>query len=244
MRYIGIDLAWSDRNPSGVVIIDDAGEVKASAYLTDLDAIAGFCLAHATGEGAVAAVDAPLRAGDREGHREVDRAIMKLFGGRRLGVHAAGRSRLVRLYGCVRGEELARRLAGGVEGIVEVYPHAALIAWFDLPAPLAYKRGSLARRLEGLRRLTELLRGLSRADPPLSLDSAPWLVGQEGEPLTGAVVDQLESLLDALVCAYVASYCKRWGDRRCARLGGDGAPALVTPLPPARGSTRPRAGEG
>lgn len=232
MRYIGIDLAWSDRNPSGLVVIDDAGKVEASAYLIDLDAIAGFCLSHATGEPAVVAVDAPLAVPNEQGHREADRALMKLFGGRRLGAHVASRSRLTRVHGGVRGEALAQRLTGALHGIIEVYPHAALVGWFDLPAPLAYKRGSLARRLSGLRELVQLLRRLDQADPPLAVDSAPWLVGQEAEHLTGAGVEQLESLLDALVCAYVASYCRRWGAERCAQLGDGGPPHLVTPLPP------------
>ena len=234
MRYIGIDLAWSDRNPSGLVVIDDAGEVKASAYLTDLDAIAGFCLAHATEESALVAVDAPLAVPNERGHREADRALMRLFGGRRLGAHVASRSRLTEVHGGLRGEALLARLGGAFERIIEVYPHAALMAWFDLPAPLAYKRGSLARRLEGLQRLVELLRRLGQADPPLAVDSAPWLVGHEDGRLTGAGVEQLESLLDALVCAYVASYCRRWGPERCVQLGDGRPPYLVTPLPPRR----------
>lgn len=235
MRYIGIDLAWSDRNPSGLVVIDDAGEVKASAYLTDLDAIAGFCLTHATGEPALVAVDAPLAVPNERGHREADRALMRLFGGRRLGAHVASRSRLTELYGGVRGEALLARLGGTVDGVIEVYPHAALMAWFDLPAPLAYKRGSLARRLQGLQQLVDLLRRLRQAEPPLVVESAPWLVGSDEGGLTGAGVEQLESLLDALVCAYVASYCRRWGDGRCARLGDGRPPYLVTPLPSIEG---------
>ncbi|MEW6048999.1 MAG: DUF429 domain-containing protein [Bacillota bacterium] len=246
MRFIGVDLAWSDHNPTGLVVVNEQGQVESAAYVTALDAVAGFCLARAGEEPAIVAVDAPLSVLNDTGHREADRAIMRLFRGRRLGVHSANRERLLAVHGGVRGEALVRQLGGRFSAargaqdggaflpgntIIEVYPHAALIAWFDLPAPLPYKRGHLLERRQGLRRLVELLRQLKGADPPLDVDSAPWVLADGEEDLSTAQLDQIESLLDALVAAHVASFCRRWGAARCACLSEAGGPGLVTPVP-------------
>ncbi len=244
MRYVGVDLAWTDHRGSGLVVLDERGRVQSWAYRVELDAVASFCLAQTEEPPTVVAIDAPLTVPNETGHRAVDRALMRLFAGRRLGVHAASRRRLREVYGGLRGERLVERLAGRGCQIIEVYPHAALIAWSDLPAPLAYKRGSRDERLAGLQRLVDLLRRRADADPPLDLDSVPWLP-EGGEPAAStAAVERMESLLDALICAHVAAFWHRWGTTRCARLGdGEGA-YLVTPLPGVGGGAHPSREDG
>ena len=237
MRCIGVDLAWTDRRASGLVVLDEAGRVEASAWRTDLEDIAAFCIAQARGEPALVAVDAPLWVPNETGHRPVDRELMRLFGGRRLGVHAASRRRLLEAYGGLRGPALARRLGERGLEVMEVYPHAALVAWFDLPAPLPYKRGPVRRRLQGMRRLVRLLESLEQEDPPLRVGSAPWAAAVQAPGVTASELEQLEGLLDALVCAHTAAFWRRWGTGRCARLGDGQGPWLVVPLPP--GGPRP-----
>lgn len=177
---------------------------------------------------------------------------MRLFAGRHLGAHVANRSRAEALHGCIRGEDLARRLVGRFhlsegrstamggatmvpdDALIEVYPHAALIAWFDLPAPLAYERGTLDKRREGLESLAGMLRGLRREDPALDLDRAWWLPDRgEWGHLAGPALDQVESLLDATIAAHAARHCRRWGSERCRCAGGEGEGAIVTPVPAA-----------
>ncbi|MBE3598938.1 MAG: DUF429 domain-containing protein [Limnochordaceae bacterium] len=257
MRYIGVDLAWSGNRPSGIVVLGEQGDVESWGYLVELSAIASFCLAASGEEPAIVAVDAPLEVPNETGQRPAERALLRLFAERRLGAHVVSRRRLLSVHGSLRGEDLARLLRprfvpdGGFAGstvppglLIEVYPHAALIAWFDLPKPLEYKRGPLERRSDRLRRLVELLRRLGRADPPLDLERALWIPGDdEWEGLTGIQADQIEALLDALICAHVARYCRRWGQERCTRLGGPGEGSILTPLPPA-GSGPPASAAG
>ena len=247
MRFVGVDLAWSPGRPSGIAVLDEHGRVEEAAYLADLEALTAFCLARRAAGPITVAVDAPLRVVNEEGHRPAERELLRLFGRYRLGAHVASRRRLLRVHGCVRGEQLMALLArafgvsangagwSGPDGsaILEVYPHAALMAWFGLERPLAYKRGSLAARRQGLARLARLLGSLRAADPPLDLSGATWLPPEEAwDQLGPAEVRHLEGLLDAVVCAHVAHYYHRWGPARCRILGSPETGQLVTPAPP------------
>ncbi len=263
MRFIGIDLAWSEGRSSGVVVLDAQGRPEASAYLEDLGAVASFCLARAALGPVAVGVDAPLKVPNATGQRAAERELLRVFAEHRLGAHVANRQRLLKVHGAIRGEQLVRLLAGrfrlgagAVEGhvaadgsgvggnpgtrglpgvLLEVYPHAALIAWFDLDRPLAYKRGPLQARVRGLRRLARLLASLKSADPPLDLGDAVWLPDPEWEPAwegaTLAGARHLESLMDAAVCAHVVRYWYRWGLRRCRVFGSAAQGEIVTPVP-------------
>ena len=251
MRFVGVDLAWSPGRPSGIAVLDERGRVEEAAYLNDLGALAAFCLAHKAAGPVMVAVDAPLRVANEEGHRPAERELLRLFSRFRLGAHVASRSRLLQVHGCVRGEQLMALLARGFGAspngsgwadpdgcaVFEVYPHAALVSWFQLERPLAYKRGTLAARREGLARLVRLLGSLRTADPPLDLSGAAWLPPEDGWAQLGAAeVRHLEGLLDAVVCAHVAHYYYRWGPSRCLVLGSPESGQLVTPAPPAAGA--------
>ena len=249
MRFVGIDLAWSPGRPSAIVVLDERGEVQEAAWLAELEALAAFCLMQRALGPVTIAVDAPLRVPNFHGHRSADRELMRLFRPYRLGAHVASRQRLQQVHGCLRGEQLAAALcrafgrpgsdgAAGSAGVLgewqlmEVYPHAALIAWFDLAKPLAYKRGQLARRRQELRRMAALLDSLQASDPPLRLGGAPWLPADDGwDQLSTAQLRHVEGLLDAVVCAHVARYYHRWGRARCRVLGSPEEGELVTPIP-------------
>ncbi|HEY8486165.1 MAG TPA: DUF429 domain-containing protein, partial [Limnochordales bacterium] len=175
VRYVGIDLAWSEGHPSGVVVLDEHGRVEAAAYRTELEALAALCLGPQGCGPVVVGVDAPLKVPNETGQREAERGLLRAFAPFRLGAHVANRRRLQHVHGGIRGERLAALLAclgsqpsrNGQAGhagnqaspasqgpvVLEVYPHAALIGWFGLPRPLPYKHGDLARRREGLARV-------------------------------------------------------------------------------------------
>src|SRR4030095_12635059 len=59
MRFVGIDLAWGGRRPSGLAALDADGRVVDEGWATTDDDILGFLAAH-DGGGAVVALDAPL----------------------------------------------------------------------------------------------------------------------------------------------------------------------------------------
>ena len=59
MRFVGVDLAWGGRRPSGVAVLDPGGVVVAEGWATSDGEILAFLAAHDP-EGAVLALDAPL----------------------------------------------------------------------------------------------------------------------------------------------------------------------------------------
>ncbi len=84
--------------------------------------------------------------------------------------------------------------------LLEVYPHAALVALFDLPKTLKYKRGPLSRKRAGLARLAEHIACLHAASAPLrpSLNLAA-LLSTDVNKLRGPALKLHEDTLDAVI---------------------------------------------
>src|SRR5262245_31946558 len=184
-RFIGIDLAWSPRNPTGAAAIQgDAGggTVAAVELLGSDQAIVDFIVRQAGDGPAIVAVDAPLWVPNEGGRRPGEAEIGRTFGRYQAGAHPANRRRLA-FDGVVRGEALVSALeargfthapsidAGTpVRQVIEVFPHPAMIALFGLARTLKYKarpnRGAAERQSEWSR-YQSYLRTLAAADPPL-----------------------------------------------------------------------------
>ena len=108
MRFIGVDLAWGGRNPSGLAVLDPGGRVVDEGLATTDDELDGFLAAHDAG-GAVVALDAPLVVTNPAGTRRACEAELQ----RRYGRVGAGPypTNLGLLGGRVRAMELVRRSA-------------------------------------------------------------------------------------------------------------------------------------
>ena len=91
--------------------------------------------------------------------------------------------------------------------VLEVYPHAGLVALFDLPKSLKYKKGPVERRRAGLMELSEYLANLKHAKPPLrGNDRLSGLLDRDIGPIRGRDLKAHEDRLDGLVCAYLGYY--------------------------------------
>ena len=193
MRYIGIDLAWGQKNTTAVVVLvgpDDAARgawplAFADALLSD-DEIVGFVAAYApANEGVIVAIDAPTIVPNETGRRPCEAILSRCMARAQAGPHPANRRLVGGPDGTVRGETLVARLAAEcaipqtpylnaltppVRAAFEAFPHPAHIALFALEKTLKYKtkpNRSLAGRLDEFRRYAVLLDGLAAADPPL-----------------------------------------------------------------------------
>jgi predicted RNase H-like nuclease len=248
---IGLDLAWSPRNPSGAAVIAcggasfrNGGVLVETALLGDMDEIVAYVGRHAGGGPAIVAVDAPLRVPNEDGRRPAEAAIGRWFGRYQAGAHPANRRRLA-FDGVVRGEALVAALeargfshraavAAGqpVRQVVEVFPHPATIALFELERTLKYKARpgrSMAERLDAWREYQALLRALAAADPALRGHEA--LLSRDVAALRGRRLKDYEDQVDALLCAYIALYAFRWGDVRCRTFGTLEQGYIFTPVP-------------
>lgn len=226
MRFVGLDLAWSPRNRSGGVAIEDEGGrarwLDSCERLGDDEEVLAFVRRMLDGGQGLVAIDAPLIVPNAEGSRPVDREITRLFARYHAGCYPAYRNRP---GSCTRGEGIVAALArdgfvqdpflqmrADVRSIFEVYPHPATISLFQLETTLKYKPRpgrTLACRRRELRRLRDYLRGLERAEPALHIPAA--IASAQLEDLGPAALKRHEDLLDAIVCAYIAYYAWYWG---------------------------------
>jgi predicted RNase H-like nuclease len=242
MRFIGVDLAWGGRRPSGLAVLDPDGRVVDEGWATTDDELSRSLAAHDPG-GAVLALDAPLvvtnPAGTRRGcEAELQRRYgrvgagpyptnLGLLGGRARAMELVGRS--PRPYLTVP-DDPGRRSGWWA---VEVFPAPALVELGGLERALRYKRGPPEARRAGLRAVAAVLGGLARADPPLRLDPAGRLARELGrlDDLRGAGLKAVEDLADAHVCAYVGLWW--WANGPAATLvaGDDATGAILVPRP-------------
>lgn len=211
--YLGLDLAWSERNASGVAIVNETGRLLASAIVRTDDDILAWVECH-TPSVAVAAVDAPLVVANDAGARPVERELTRAWG--RFGAGAYPANRTNPLFNPPRGLTLAERAgwsvttrrpdSGGEPACIEVYPHPAMVGLFGLDRVIPYKprpRRTLESRRQALATLMRHMELLAT----LRLDESYRWQALRGA-LTSATrpvdLKRLEDELDGIFCAYLA----------------------------------------
>jgi predicted RNase H-like nuclease len=213
IRYLGIDLAWSEAAASGVCALDARGRVLTDAALPPA-ALSDWIREWRAGA-SVIAVDGPLVVPPSSGAlRPVEIELHRRYGGRHAGPFPGGAASTA-----MRGRHTspAAALLNAVGGYVvdpldlsaphraiEVFPAPTWIEVFQLERRVIYKRGRLADRIAALGQLQALLASLGNAGTPLG----PTVGGELGERLASARTARewksVEDILDARLCAYVA----------------------------------------
>jgi len=224
MHFVGVDLAWGDRKPTGLAVLDDEGHLLHVSAADSDDEIAAALSPYVEGE-CLVAIDAPLIVTNAEGNRPAEAALNKDFSRFDAGAHPSNTGK-PEFRDQPRGARIAARLgldinprSGRARRAIEVYPHPATVALFRLGRTLKYKNKP-GRDLEQLRSelivLIGLLEGLASADPPLlvsgekawqALRSAVEKAGRKSE------LRVVEDQVDAVICAYVALFATREPER-------------------------------
>ncbi|RLC76664.1 MAG: DUF429 domain-containing protein [Chloroflexi bacterium] len=245
MYFVGIDLAWSYRNTTGVAVLRNEGEkgllVAWNERLRRDEEIVSFIEGAVGGSPALIAIDAPLVVPNETGTRPCDRELSRLFRRYEAGAHPANRRKF---GGIVRGEELVQRLSERgfvhspqvaprkeVRQVIEVYPHPAAITLFGLEKTIKYKARpgrTYEFRWSEMNRYRRHLQALESAEPALE---AREILNQAPEGLKGQALKCLEDLLDALFCAYIALYCWHWGPERYRVIGDLERGYIIVPNP-------------
>ena len=243
MHYIGVDLAWGDRRPTGLAVVDDDGRLVHLSAATDDDSVVQ-ALTPFVGGPCVAAFDAPLVVTNASGNRPAEAALNRDFARFHAGAHPTNTAR-PEFATTPRAARLAERLgleiappATGQHRAFEVYPHAATVALFRLGRTLKYKHKPgrpLTQLRSELMRLVGLLEGLAAAEPSLRLTQhRGWrdLVASVESAQRKSDLRRAEDQVDAVVCAYVALLAERRPELTTTY--GDAATgAIVTPTLPA-----------
>jgi predicted RNase H-like nuclease len=251
--FIGLDLAWSARNPSGLALarwIEGQVRLEEYAHLTPDREILAWVEERAP-ESALLAIDAPLIAPNPpRTSRPADRALSRAFGRFHAGVYPANRERSARPIRLrLQLEELGfsadprlphrRYEAGRIRRQIEFYPHSSLVALFGLPRIIKYKKGTVAERRRGLRRLQRTLSRLAGFEPALAPSGLPRAL-LESAPgrRAGRELKRLEDELDAVFLSYLAAYYWYWGLERCKLFGELGSGYILTAFADARQLSR------
>lgn len=243
--FIGIDLAWSSRNPSGFAALHWDGKfarlaeppvtlVEDHELLNRIDRLVGH-------DSVIVAVDAPLVVPNETGHRRCEEELAQEFRKYQAGAHPANRLLLSQYNkGHLRGESLVEQLEDiGIRHsmtiqprlptrqVFEVYPHPAMVVLFKLEKTLKYKARlgrDLAQRQLAFHVYRNYLLNLSSATPPATLELAELDDTFRGKRLKG-----YEDRIDAVFCAYIALYYWWWGEEKCRIFGTMEDGYIVTP---------------
>ncbi len=218
-RFLGLDLAWSARNPSGLAALDAAGRlVDVRADLRDDAAIVAWVRAQ-LGTCGVIGIDMPTIVRNADGIRPCEREVGAVFRRAHAAPHPAnlrrfpdgGRAR--RMIDALRADGVVEALDVGPRDprivALEIFPHPAHVRLFGLERIFEYKKKSRPwpAVLTEWTRYRAALATLAAADPPLLLDERiPVEVTARG-------YKRWDDTLDAITCAYVAAYVWRWGIR-------------------------------
>jgi predicted RNase H-like nuclease/ppGpp synthetase/RelA/SpoT-type nucleotidyltranferase len=223
--YLGIDLAWGTKQPTGLAVLDaDARLLHLSTVRTDdeiVDALAPYL-----DPPVLAGIDAPLVVTNPTGSRPAEQALSRDFRRYEAGTHPSNTGKPEFANG-TRGARVARLLGLEIhETALEVYPHAATVALFGLDKTLKYK-AKPGRDLPLLR--SELLRLMGLVETVVQPDAAWVALRRSVEGATRkSELRVAEDQVDAVVCAYVALYADRWPEH-ATRYGDPATGLIVTP---------------
>lgn len=247
MFFVGIDIAWSDNNPTGIAVIEGDRESGAliSVEIVETDGeIVDFVEEIVGEDNALITVDAPLTVPNETGRRPAEDAVGKLFSKYDAGAHPANRKILSQWTGSIRGEDIVEKFEEkdfdhnpyvsrfeGSRKVMEVYPHPSMVALFDMDSILKYKNKP-GRDYEFLynefRKYQQHIKDLRNTEPSLK---TPDLVRKEVEGKIGQELKAYEDKLDAVFCAYIGYFYWARPDK-CEVLGSEEEGYIMTPLKP------------
>ncbi len=247
MHFVGVDLAWGQRSPTGVAALDNDGVLCHVGVAGDDADVVAQLAPYVTGP-CVVAFDAPLVVTNPSGNRPCEAALNRDFRRFDAGAHPANTG-LAWFADGGRGARLCAALELNLDPhspaprrALEVYPHAASIALFGLDRTLKYKQKSgrdFAQLQSELLRLIGFVEQLASATPTLSVDTPSWQALRDSV-LTAAgkaALRRAEDPVDAVLCAYIARFAALRPDD--VTIYGDTATgAIVTPTLPASSSSR------
>lgn len=213
MHFVGLDLAWGEKNHTGVAVIDPGGRLLHVGAAQD-DASIEADIAPYVSDECLVAIDAPLIVPNAEGRRIAEIELGRDFMRFDAGPHSANKANP--LFDPPRGAVLCGRLdldmdpeSRAKRRAIEVFPHPATVVLFRLQKILKYKKGEVEDRRRELLQLMTLIEGLDKATPRLRVNhNVAWveLRNRIAAATRQVQLDRDEDPVDAVICAYVALY--------------------------------------
>ena len=242
MLFVGIDLAWSEKNSSGMAILEGSREKLKLIFHGNLlsdEEILEVIKEKVKEKNAIISIDAPLIVPNKTGRRVAEKLVGDLFRKYHAGAHPSNRNRLSSWTGTIRGEEISKLLIK--EGFqhnpnfkkleetrkfFEVYPHPSMVVLFNLDMILRYKskpKRDYDFRWEEFKKYQSYLGELK------SLSLPNEIIKIDVRTLRGKALKKYEDILDAIFCAYLSFYHWKYPDK-CSVLGNMKEGYISTPV--------------
>ncbi|NVN53554.1 bifunctional ribonuclease/(p)ppGpp synthase [Mycolicibacterium hippocampi] len=247
MHFVGLDLAWGERNQTGVAVVDPDGRLLYVGAAQDDESITAAIAPYVDGD-CLVAIDAPLIVRNPTGHRSCEKELNRDFQRFDAGARPAYTDKPE--FKHPRGARIATALGLDMDPgstsnrrAIEVYPHPASVVLFALEKTLKYKRGAFEDRQRALLQLMTHIEELDEATPRLRVNrSVSWVeLRKRVQAATRpGQLDRDEDPVDAVLCAYIGLF---WYQRPedVAIYGDYETGYIVTPaLPAERRSRVPR----
>lgn len=210
--FIGIDLAWGEKNPSGFCVLayeNDSLILKEIKLLQSIDEILQNIELYKEHKVYVG-VDAPLVIPNETGNREIEKAFNKDFSKYKVSMLPVNRTLMSKYSPSIRSEVLFKELEKlgfkrdyeHKKVVFEVYPHATIAVCFNEYKILPYKRKK-GRNTDFIKTQLEIYKNyLSEV-----VESHDFL-DRDVALLKGKSLKDYEDQLDAMTSAYTLFYCK------------------------------------
>ena len=229
--FIGIDLAWGEKNSSGFCLFKEENnslellELKLILSLNDIiDEIKKLSFSKIS-----IAIDAPLVIPNIMGNRSIEKEFISDFGKYKISMLPVNRTLMTKYTQNIRSEELYKELLklgykrdiNANKKVFEVYPHSTIAVCFNNYKILPYKR----KKGRDTAFIKEQLKVYKSFLEKLFIDNT--LLEAEIDLLKGKSLKDYEDRLDAVTCAYTL-YITQIKAFKVYKL--DGIDTFITPI--------------
>ncbi|MCO5296816.1 MAG: DUF429 domain-containing protein [Fimbriimonadaceae bacterium] len=258
---LGIDAAWTETQPSGVALVAETNDgwhlVAVESSYQRFHALASGAVQELRPSGslpsastlletsqvlcgrpvALVAIDMPLSLQPITCRRESDNAVSRAYGGRKCSTHTPSSLRPGRMSDALRGGfhlEGYPLQTSSIQspGLIEVYPHPALLELALAPERVPYKSAKVRKYWPALtpperkaRLIVEWTNIIGHLDAQIA--GVATAFGDLDPSVSGIELKTVEDAIDAVVCAWVA-ICALDGR---ATAFGDDVSAIWVPHP-------------
>lgn len=222
MNFVGIDLAWSYKNETGICVVDqDKHVVYLDAKNYKDEEIVSLVKNYSD---VIISIDSPLVVKNETGGRAVDSMLMKqVIQGRYLKLYATSRSYMLKTFGQIRGEHIYKLLVNecNVElgkDIVETFPTGVFLSLFPEIFDRRYKissKNSLEDLIENAKLLLMKIEELGFKGVSMDLEAIT----------TKKAYKTYEDKIDGLLCS-INSYYFYHGQSSIYKCDDNGVTAL------------------
>lgn len=229
--FIGIDLAWGEKNLSGFcVLIPDSDKLKILdiKLLKSIDEII-YEINRYSDYKVHVGVDAALVIPNEDKNREIEKEFNKDFSKYKISMLPVNRKILTKYSQTIRSEVLFDSLSklgferdyNSKKVIFEVYPHSTIAVCFNDYKILKYKRKK-GRSVDFIKEQLKTYK-----DYLSEVISKNSFFDTDIDMLKGASLKDFEDKLDSITCAYTLFYCK---NKRCKHYSVNSKDTFVTPI--------------